>query len=137
MSGTLDVSAPYRLYAKRGEADCSIAAMATIFRRDYELVLIAASAINKHVWRSGLHFAEFPRVARKLGIRARWHTSFDVEHETGVLWTGSHDSTKEHVVSLIEGKIADPDHDPVSFWDYDDYYRATNRYGSHLLVVED
>lgn len=129
--------ASYRLYPKRGPADCVIACMATIFRRDYEDVLIAAVGVNKHAWRSGLHTTEFARIARRLKVRAEWKVKPVLDEDTGVLWIGYHDSTREHCVVLLEGKVIDPDHDPVSLWDADDYLRANNAYANQLFRVRE
>lgn len=134
---TVVSSAPFRLYPKRGDADCTIAAMATIFRRDYEDVLLAAAQVSKHVWRSGLHCPDVLRVARRLKIKARWCRTFDSEAETGMLWVSYHDSAKEHCVVLINGLVVDPDHNPVSLWDVDDYMRAQNAFANQLLIVEE
>jgi hypothetical protein len=85
----------YRVYSKRGDADCAIAAMATVFRRDYEEVLIAAAIVYPDAWNHGLTLPHMQRVARRLKIKTAIRTvtggvpSFDIEDETGVLWTGT------------------------------------------------
>lgn len=125
----------YRLYPQRGEADCTIASMATIFRRDLEEVLVAAALISKTVWRSGLTCPEMVRVAKKLGIKVKWHVKFDVEDGVGVLWVSHHDTTKEHCVALIDGWVFDPAHNPISMAPVEDYYKAFNAFGNSLLQV--
>ena len=42
-------SATYRAHSKRGDADCTIASMAIIFRRDPEEVLIAAAKVKQQL----------------------------------------------------------------------------------------
>lgn len=130
--------ATYRVHSKKGDSDCGIAAMAIILRRDPEEVLIAAAKIAPTVWTKGLFCTEMVRVARRLKVKARWLTSgqFDPEDATGVLWVSYHDSTKEHCVALIDGKVIDPEHTPPSLWEYDEFCKANNAYGNSLLVVE-
>lgn len=130
--------ATYRIHSKRGKADCAVAAMAIIFRRDPEEVLIAAAKFKPTVWTAGLYCTDMVRVARRLKLKAEWKVTgqFDPEDATGVLWVSYHDSTKEHCVALIEGMVIDPEHTPASLWDYDDFCRANNAYGNSLLVVE-
>lgn len=132
-------SAPYRIHSKRGDADCAVAAMATIFRREPGEVLIAASKVVPNVWHSGLFCTQISKVAKRLGLKTKWCpvtvTAFDPEESTGVLWVGHHDTTNEHCVVLIEGWIYEVEHDPVSMWRYDEYMRATNAYAGALLEV--
>jgi hypothetical protein len=127
--------AAYRITPQRGKADCAIAAMACIFRRDFEEVLIAASQVAKTIWQSGLSAGEILRVARRLKVKAKWHTKFDAEEDIGVLWCSHNDTTKEHCVVLIEGWVIDPGHDPVSMWRYEEYCKAMNAFGNSLLQV--
>lgn len=127
--------ATYRIASKRGEADCAVAAMAMVFRLDYEEVLIASARIAPHVWRSGLHATEMTRIARRLKVKVAWKPHFDPDEDTGLLWVSHRDSTKEHCVVLIEGWIYDVDHNPVSLWRYSEYCTAQNAYGSSLLQV--
>jgi hypothetical protein len=127
--------AVYRVCAKRGSADCAIAAMATIFRRDPEEILIAAAKVRPTVWQAGLPYSEIMRVVRKLKIKAAWTEKFDADDDIGVLWVGYNDVPKEHCVALIEGWVLDPDHDPVSLWRYSEYMMAHNAYGHSLLQV--
>lgn len=134
----------YRLYPKRGESDCAIAAMATVFRRDYEEVLIAAAKVRPHAWKSGLHWIDMPRVARRLKVKTRTRKvlggvpDFDMENETGVLWVGYRDRTSEHCVVLLEGGwIADPEYDPVVLAEHDDYCAVHNAYPGGLLQVKE
>lgn len=137
MSKTLP-SATYRLHSKRGASDCAVAALAIILRRDPEEVLVAAARFKPTVWGAGLYCTDMVRVARRLKVKARWLTTgqFDADEDTGVLWVSYHDSTKEHCVALIEGLVVDPEHTPVSLWEYDEFCRANNAYGNALLVVE-
>lgn len=135
MSNPTRTSAVHRLHAKWGDNDCTIAAMATIFRREPGEVLIAASKVSPTVWRTGLSCKEMLKVAHRLKIKARWKHGFDPEEDTGVLVIGFNDKVGEHCVVLLEGWIIEPEHDPVSVWRFDDYYKATNSYGTTLLEV--
>jgi hypothetical protein len=135
--------AAYRIYSKRGDSDCAIAAMATVFRRDYEEVLIAAAKVAPHAWKSGLTWLQMRQVARRLKVKtlvrkAVPHLDFDMEDETGVLWVGHHDSTNEHCVVLLDGGwIIDPEYNPAVISEHDDYLRVHNAYpGALLQVVE-
>ena len=128
-------SAVYHLVSKRGAADCAIASLAFLTRREYEEVLIAAAKVDPHVWRTGLHATDMVKVAKRLQVKAKWVASFDPEEEIGVLWVSYHDSTKEHIVVLMEGWVFDPEHNPVSVWRYDEFCSANNAYGNTLLKV--
>lgn len=129
--------ATYRVYSKRGPADCSIAAMATIFRRDPEEVLIAASRISPTVWRSGLHLTEMLKVARRLKVKVRvkYAAQIDPDDDIGVLWISYNDRVDEHCVSLVEGWVLDPEEHPVSLWRYADYMTVQNAVPNGLLEV--
>ncbi len=128
-------SAVYRIHPKTGDADCAVAAMAFIFRRDPEEVLIAASKVSSTVWRSGLSCVEMTKIAKRLKIHTRWKTNFDTEDDIGVLWVSHNDTTKEHCVVLSEGWIYEVEHNPVSLWRVDEYMRANNAFGNSLLEV--
>lgn len=134
----------YRLYPKRGESDCAIAAMATVFRRDYEEVLIAAAHVAPHAWKSGLHLTQMQRTARRLKVKTVVRKvlggvpDFDIEGETGVLWLSYRDRTSEHCVVLLEGGwIADPEYDPIVLAEHDDYLGVHNAYPSGFLQVKE
>lgn len=128
----------HRAHAKRGPADCAIAAMATIFRRDPEEVLIAAARVNPSVWTSGLTTAQMLKTARRLGIKTtlKYRDQIDPE-DTGVLWVSYHDRTDEHCVALIEGIVIDPEYDPPVIARYDEYTAAMYAYGNALLMVKE
>lgn len=132
----------YRIYSKRGPADCAIAAMATIFRRDYEEVLIAAARVSPTAWPSGLHLTQMQRVARRLKVKTTirkvlgGRPEFDLEEATGVLWLGHNDSTNEHCVVLLDGGwIIDPEYNPAVAAEHDIYLRVHNAYPGGLLQV--
>ena len=74
-------------------------------------------------------------MARRLKVKARWKHGFDPENDRGVLTVGYNDRVGEHCVVLLEGWIIDPEHDPVTVWEYDDFYKAHNAYGTTLLEV--
>jgi hypothetical protein len=118
---------------KRGENDCGIAALATYLRRDYEEVLLAAGRVSKNVWNIGLACTEFVRVAKLLGVKAQWFKTFNLEEDSGVLWVSYHDVSNEHIVVLNDGWIYDPEHNPVSCWEQDDFMRHNNAFGNALL----
>lgn len=129
--------ASYRVYSKRGKSDCAIAAMATIFRRDPEEVLLAAAKVSPRVWESGLYCTDMVKVARRLKIKAVWRYAgqFSPEDDIGVLAIGYNDNRNEHCVALIEGWVLDPEQNPVSLWEYDEFCRVENAYGNALLQV--
>ena len=132
--------ATYRMHSKLGENDCAATAMAIILRRDPVEVILAAAKVRPTSWTAGLYATEMVRVARRLGVKARWLTAgqFDPEESTGVLWVGYHDNTKEHCVALIDGCVIDPEHTPASYWDdFEEFCKANNAYGNSLLVVEE
>lgn len=135
MSKAIIAQAAYRIAPKHGEADCAVAALAFILRRDYEDVLIAAARVSPHVWRSGLHATDMVKIARRLKIKVRWSPRFDPDEDIGLLWTSHHDSTKEHCVVLIEGWVFELEHTPVSLWRYSEYCAAHNAFGNSLLQV--
>ena len=125
----------FHLYSKRGKSDCAIASMATIFRRDYEEVLIAASRASSTVWRMGLSCKDMSTIARRLKVKTKWKHNPDFEEDIGVLMIDYNDSSKCHAVVLIEGWIFDPEHNPIMACRFDEYYRAHNAYGTALLEV--
>ena len=133
----------YRLYSKRGDSDCSIASMATVFRKDYEEVLIAAEKVAPKVWRDGLSIEDMQRVARRLKVpvrvRAAASQTIDLDEETGILWLQYNDDAhKHHVVSIFEGGwLADPEYSPVVIAEYDHYLRVHNAYVGGLLQVKE
>jgi hypothetical protein len=129
--------AAYRLHPKRGSNDCAIVVLATFLRRDPGEVLIAASKVSKNVWLNGLHYNEIVRTATKLGISTKWTKVFTVEEETGLLWVSYRGATQEHVVFLHEGSIFDPDNDPISLWDHDDFFMFHNAFPAALLRIEE
>jgi hypothetical protein len=127
--------AVYRVFPKRGENDCAVAALAIVLKRDYEDVLIAAAKISPTVWRAGLHGTDMIKVAKRLGVAMRWKPQLDPDEDIGVLWVSHRDSTKEHCVVLLEGWILEPEHNPVSLWRVDEYYAAQNAFANSLLEV--
>lgn len=130
--------ASIRLWPKLGKNDCAIACLASYLGREYPEVLIAASKVSKTVWTAGVSGVEHIRIAKKLGIKAKWTRTYDIEHDTGVLFVTFHDNTKQHDVVLIEGKIYDPEYSPPCLIDYDDYCRVLNAAPDSLFVkVED
>lgn len=135
MAGTPRLpSAFVRLIPQRGKADCSIAALASFTGADYEEVLIAASRTRKTIWTEGLQGPAHVRICKQLGVKARWYKKFDIDEDTGVLWVAyNDDASKHHDVLLIDGKIYDPDHNPVIVADHDDYFRHFNAYPKELL----
>jgi ABC-type bacteriocin/lantibiotic exporter with double-glycine peptidase domain len=133
-----------QIVPKRGENDCAIAAMAMYLRRDYEDVLLAAGRVSRNVWNVGLSCPEMVKVAKLLGVKTQWFKTFNLEEnedkeaDSGVLWVSYHDVSNEHIVVLDEGKIFDPEHNPVTYWDADDYMRHCAAFGNALLKrVED
>ena len=126
----------YPLVPKQGEADCSIAVLAWYLRRKHAEVLIAAAHVSPTVWTAGLSSVEMIRVAKRLGVKARWKTQqIDLDEDIGTLWVGYHDSTKEHMVDLAEGWIYDPEHDPVTMARQEEWMRANNAYPKALMQV--
>lgn len=123
-----------RLYPKRGENDCGIATLASYLRRDYEEVLIAAAKVAPRVWQAGVYCNDFVRIARRLGVGVRWHKTFDLDVDTGVLWVSYNDRNMEHVVLLDEGRIYDNDHNPVSVWTPEDWFGHYNAVPKLLLM---
>ena len=126
-------SAAYAIVPKIGDADCTIACLAMAFRREYGEILVAAARVSKTVWKSGLSCPEMIRVARALKIRAVFTEKFDPEEDTGVLWVSFRDRSTEHAVVLVEGWIFDPEHTPVSMWEYDQYCAVQNAVPKTLL----
>ena len=127
--------AGYNVVAKRGEADCAIAAMATIFRLSFEEVLVAAVKISPTVWRTGLSCNEMLKVAKRLKVKATWATQFDPSAAVGVLCISYNDVPREHCVVLVDGWVLDPECDPVQLWRYADYCAVQKAYGTFLMQV--
>lgn len=125
--------AALRLIPKRGDNDCAIVTLASYLRRDPEEVLLAAGKVSPTVWQSGLHCPQMVRVCNRLGVKVRWRKTFDVENDSGVLWVSYRDLPNEHVVLLLDGRIYDADHDPISVWEQDDWFVHYNAYPSALL----
>lgn len=123
-----------RLYPKRGENDCAIATLASYLRRDYEEVLLAAGKVQPRVWEAGLYCTDFIKVANRLKVPVKWHKTFDLDADTGVLWVSYNDRGLEHVVLLDEGRIYDNDHDPISVWSPEDYFGHYNATPKQLLM---
>src|SRR5690606_33138088 len=115
--------AAIRLWPKRGDHDCTIAALASYLRRHYEEVLIAAAKVAPKCWATGLSGPEVTRVARRLGFRVRWrqvdqNDLAELDDLTGILdlrfWNKPQ---QQHVVLIIEGVIYEADDDPITRWD--------------------
>ena len=128
-------SVVYPIVPKLGSADCVIACLATILRRDYGEVLCAAARVSKTVWQSGLSMPETLKTARRLKASAAFTERFDPEEDSGVLFVGFRDKTDDHAVVLIEGWVFDPEHTPVSMWPYDDFLAVQNAVPKTLLKV--
>lgn len=126
----------YPIIAKRGHADCAVAALAMAFRLDYHDALVAAIRINPYAWSAGLTAAEVLYVTSYLGHRCEWRTldALDVR-DTGVLWLGQYYTPAEHCVFAYNGLIFDPDHDPVLVSPATDYLERHEAFG-HLLLKE-
>lgn len=123
-----------RLIPKRGDNDCAIASLASFTGSDYEEVLLAAGKVSKTLWNSGLSGPEHIRVCKRLGVKARWFKTYDIEEDTGVLWVEYHENAKKaHSVVLVEGRIYDPDYNPVFIAEHDDYFRHFNAHPRDLL----
>lgn len=131
--------ASIRLFPKQGKNDCAIACLASYLGRDYAEVLIAASRVSKTFWTAGLSGVEHVRVARRLGVKTKWTKTFDLNDDIGVLFVTYHDnSTQQHDVLLIEGRIFDPEYSPACLIDADDYMRVVNAAPQSLFIkVED
>ena len=119
-------SAVYPIVPKQGAADCAIACLAMLLRRDYGEVLAAAARISKTLWTAGLTPKEMIRVARALKSCVALSYTFDPEEDTGIVWVTFRDRTGDHVVFLHQGFVFDPEHDPVSMWTYDDFCAVQN-----------
>lgn len=124
-----------RIVPKRGDNDCAIAALASYLGHDYERVLIAASKVNRRVLEEGLTAKDIAATATKLKIKGSWSTFHDHydANDRGLLWVTYNDRPLEHVVMFVEGFIYDPDHDPVSLWDAEDYFAHYNAVGVSLF----
>lgn len=127
--------AAYSIIPKLGDADCVVACLATILRREYGEVLCAAARVCKTVWRDGLTQRETLRTARALNATAAFTTTFDAEDDHGVLWVEYRDNLAIHSVVLIEGWVYDPDCRPVSMWPYDEFLSVHNAVPKTLLKV--
>lgn len=125
----------FRVVPKQGDNDCAIASLAWYLRRAYAEVLIAAAHICPTVWTAGLSCPEMIRVAKRLGVKAKWLTTFDIEDDIGLLWVSYNDSAKEHIVCLAEGWVLDPDHDPVVMAQHEDWMKVNNAYPKALMQV--
>lgn len=119
-------SAVFPIVPKQGEADCTIACLSMLLRREYGEVLAAAARVSKTLWTSGLSTPEIIRVARALKAVVVVTERFDPDEDTGVLWVSFRDRAGEHVVFLHEGLVFDPEHDPVSMWPYEDFCAVQN-----------
>ena len=116
-------SAAARLWPKRDKHDCGVAALASYLRRDYEEILVAADRVQPAFWREGLREVEYIRICKRIGMPSAWTRTFDPDTDDGVLWVTYHDAIRHHVMLLMDGKVYDPDTNPVSVWDFDDYIR--------------
>lgn len=113
-----------RIVPQRGEhSDCAIAALASLYGRDYETVLLAAGrATKRDVLVNGLHSTEMTRVARKIGERLRvipWD-AVDEDEDTGIMHVKAriHGETYEdHVVLFHCGSVIDLR--GPALWDFD------------------
>jgi hypothetical protein len=127
-----------RLVTQRGKNDCAIACLATYLGRDYEEVLIAAGRVSRTVWSAGLSGPEHVKVARALGVTAKWTRSFNLDEDTGILGVSYTDDDLAHDTVLIEGRIFDPEYAPASLIDHDDYTRVLHAVPRALFIrVED
>lgn len=126
-------SAVYRIVPKQGKADCAIACLAMLLRRDYGEVLAAAARISRTLWTAGLTTPEMIRVARRLKSRLVLSDTIDPEEDTGILWVTFRDRAGWHVVLLHQGLVFDPEHDPVSMWDYEAFCAVQNAVPKGIL----
>ena len=129
-------SAATRLHPKRGSHDCAVAAIASLIRRDYEEVLMAAARVAPQFWSEGLTAAQHVSICRRLGVKTTWLRAFDLEEDRGVLWVEYHDTAAKHSIYLDAGKVYDSDHNPVTMWDVDDYLRHACGFPVMLLTVK-
>jgi ABC-type bacteriocin/lantibiotic exporter with double-glycine peptidase domain len=130
--------AAIRLYSKRGNADCAIAALASYLRVDYEEVLIAAAKARGNVWKKGLNCPQMINIGKRLGFALHWRkiTADTLDEATGVLAVRHYDAPQtEHALLIVEGVVYESEDHPVTRWDVDAYLRTRNAYPSQLLEI--
>lgn len=115
-----------RLYSKRGDTDCAICCLAMLLHLHPNEILIAASRVRRQVVEDGLKMIDLVKVAARCGEQAIWTRSFNHEEDDGILWVQYRDSDKRHAVMLSDGKVYDPDYDPIAMWEFDDFVRFWN-----------
>lgn len=122
--------------------DCGIACLATLLGLTYEEVLIQTAKVRPNVLKQGLHWTDFVKVGKKIGVSlAVVHLSLeDLEDATGVLglkrMNPDHNAkamTEEHVVYLWAGRVIDGD--GAHWLDLDDYLKHYNYEMTGLLTV--
>jgi ABC-type bacteriocin/lantibiotic exporter with double-glycine peptidase domain len=133
--------AVYRLVTKRGKNDCAIAVLATYLRQEYEVVLIASAKVSSSAWQEGLTQKEILRTAARLKTPLRMipYTALDDDFDetTGLLWIEYNHVSNRHVVFQHKGWIFDPEDDPISLWEWEEFMRINNAYPIALYTREE
>jgi hypothetical protein len=99
---------------QRGEGDCGVAALASLTGIPYEDVYVQAAKVDKrHRGKNGLWNYEVVAIARRLDVRLRPITTFDLDTDEGVLrvyFTGPRSKTSPggHFVAVKGGVIGCP-----------------------------
>src|SRR3990167_7299098 len=62
--------------------DCAVAALASYLGRRYEEGLCHAARVSPTVWKDWLTSKQILRVARSLGVTAKWYRVFDRDEDT-------------------------------------------------------
>lgn len=126
-----------RLWSKRSDTDCTIACLAMLLNLHPNEVLVAASRINRRVLIDGLNRTHLARLATKLGARVAWFNTVSLDTDDGLLWVQYNDSPRRHVVYLLDGRIYDPDYDPVAMWAAGDYLTYANAARGDLKILKE
>lgn len=114
--------------------DCVVAALAALIERPYEQVVAVAGRAVPNFWKSGIDNKDMPRIAKRLGVKVKWVTVYDIDEDTGVLSLTYHIGTKGHVVLLLEGRIVELEDRPITSWEPAAYMQAHGARPGHLLV---
>lgn len=123
-----------KVTAQRFPMDCSVACLAMICGVSYENALVALAQDVPNVCATGAWQKNLTKAARLLGVRLVSRKRFDLESDTGILWTTADTRPKTaHLVVLWEGRIIDTDN---GLYMQDVYFSVTQSKPTMLLVAE-
>lgn len=129
----VDTSAVLRLVAQRHQADCGIAALATLCGVSYEEALLAVG--DRKVINSGVMLKQIRDAGRRLKTPLTLKLRFDPKDSVGIIGFNSHTWKTGHVAILRYGVVYDLQ--DLTVWDLDDYLSNHQATVASLLIIRE